>query len=103
MIVESDVNHETGAFATTLPDASRTVAVSCEVAPACADSVPVIAMVFCDAGVPVTVTVLLPDLPPVLAVIVAVPAPTAVTRPFSFTVATAVFELDQVNVRPVIV
>jgi hypothetical protein len=51
----------------------------------------------------VTVTVAEPLLPPLLAVMVAVPAATAVTRPLDDTVAIAVLELAQVNVTPLIV
>src|SRR3954470_21227102 len=49
----------------------------------------------------VTVRVLVADLPSLVAVIVAGPAATPVTRPVAFTVATAVLELDQVTMRPV--
>src|SRR5213593_5203160 len=49
----------------------------------------------------VTVTAAVPLLPSLVAVIVAEPAATPVTRPLPFTVATAASELDQVTVRPV--
>src|SRR5262249_19336045 len=42
-----------------------------------------------------------PDFPSLVAVIDAVPAPTAVTNPLPFTVATAAFELAHVIPRPV--
>jgi hypothetical protein len=48
------------------------------------------------------VTLEVPDLPEQVAVIVAVPAATAVTTPLEFTVALAVLLLDQVMVCPVI-
>src|SRR6185312_11618831 len=49
----------------------------------------------------VTVMVALPVLPSLVAVIADVPADTAVTRPLTLTVATAVFVLLQVTTRPV--
>ena len=42
-----------------------------------------------------------PDWPSLVAVTLALPAPAAVTNPVPFTVATAVFALVQVMVRPV--
>jgi hypothetical protein len=48
----------------------------------------------------VTVTSVVPDMPSLVAVIVAVPAASAVTRPLALTVATPLLELDQVIVRP---
>src|SRR5215208_6655567 len=47
-----------------------------------------------------TVTAALPLCPSLVAVIVAEPAVTAVTRPLAFTVATDVLVLDQVTARP---
>jgi hypothetical protein len=49
----------------------------------------------------VTVTVAVPDLPSLVAVILALPAPTAETTPVPFTVATAVLPLAHVTERPV--
>src|SRR5262245_7474339 len=51
-------------------------------------------------GTMMTVTALVPLLPSLVAVIVAEPAPTAVTRPLAETVATPVALLDQVTTRP---
>jgi hypothetical protein len=53
-------------------------------------------------GAAFTVTVDVPDLPPVLAVIVADPAATPVTTPADVTVATLGLPLDQVIVWPLI-
>ena len=52
-------------------------------------------------GINVTVTEAVPDLPSLVAVIVAVPAPTAVTVPVDDTVATALLLVVQTTVRPV--
>src|SRR2546429_1248119 len=52
-------------------------------------------------GAPVTVTADVPLCPSLVAVIVAEPATTQLTRPLEFTVATDVLLLDQVIVRPV--
>jgi hypothetical protein len=49
----------------------------------------------------VTVIIAVPDLPSLVAVIVASPSATAVTSPEDETVAAAVFDDDQVTVRPV--
>ncbi len=49
-----------------------------------------------------TVTVAVPDTPPAIAVIVAVPLPAAVTRPAALTVATAALLLAQVTEAPAI-
>src|SRR2546428_11148487 len=51
-------------------------------------------------GAGVTVTVAVPFLPSLVAVIVAVPAATPVTSPLPFTVATAGLSLAHVTVRP---
>src|SRR5690349_7570128 len=48
----------------------------------------------------VTVTLALPLVPSLVAVIVVAPAATPVTRPFPFTAATALLPLDQLIVRP---
>src|SRR6266571_4926413 len=53
------------------------------------------------AGGAVTVIAAVPLLPSLVAVIVAAPALTPVTRPLADTVATAVLPLDQLTVRPV--
>jgi hypothetical protein len=81
------------------PDASFSVAVNCCVPPACSDA---------DAGDSVTVatgacTVMLdvPVFPSLVAVMVAVPAATAVTRPELDVVATLLLLVDHVTVRPV--
>src|SRR6266852_1910592 len=50
-------------------------------------------------GTGVTVIVAVPLCPSLVAVIVAVPAPTAVTRPLAFTVATAALLLTHVTKR----
>src|SRR3989442_1240523 len=52
------------------------------------------------AGGTVTVIAAVPLCPSLVAVIVATPAATAVTRPLPFTVAAAVLLLAQVTVRP---
>jgi hypothetical protein len=52
-------------------------------------------------GINVTVTEAVPDLPSLVAVIVAVPPPTAVTVPVDDTVATALLLVVQTMVRPV--
>ena len=54
------------------------------------------------AGAGVTVTVAVPDFPSLVAVIVAVPDVTPVTRPELETVATATLLLDHVTTRPVV-
>src|SRR5437764_8703311 len=82
-----------------LPFASLGVAVSCTVSPT--------ATLAGDGdtgteatGAAVTVTYDVPLCPSLVAVIVAVPAPTPVTSPLPFTRATAVLLLDQVTTRP---
>src|ERR687888_1744553 len=52
-------------------------------------------------GTSATVTLAVPFLPSLVAVIVAVPAATPVTSPLELTVATEMLLLDQVTVRPV--
>jgi len=52
-------------------------------------------------GFAATVRLAEPVLPSLVAVMVEEPTATAVTTPFEATVATAVFELDQVTLRPV--
>src|SRR5438094_4656911 len=82
-----------------LPFASLGVAVSCTVSPTATlagDGVTVTEA----TGASVTVTSDVPLCPSLVAVIVAVPAPTPVTSPLPFTRATAVLLLDQVTTRP---
>src|SRR5438874_9088937 len=82
-----------------LPFASLGVAVSCTVNPTATlagDGVTVTEA----TGASVTVTSDVPLCPSLVAVIVAVPAPTPVTSPLPFTRATAVLLLDQVTTRP---
>jgi hypothetical protein len=52
-------------------------------------------------GTSVTVMAVVPDLPSLVAVIVAVPTPAAVTSPFASTLAAAALSEDHVIVRPV--
>src|SRR5437763_1191545 len=81
------------------PFASLGVAVSCTVSPTATlagDGVTVTEA----SGASVTVTSDVPLCPSLVAVIVAVPAPTPVTSPLPFTRATAVLLLDQVTTRP---
>src|SRR5437660_3562280 len=81
-----------------LPFASLGVAVSCTVSPTATlagDGVTVTEA----TGASVTVTSDVPLCPSLVAVIVAVPAPTPVTSPLPFTRATAVLLLDQVTTR----
>src|SRR5437660_12460848 len=82
-----------------MPLASFGVAVSCSVCPTCTlagDGVTVTEA----TGASVTVTSDVPLCPSLVAVMVAVPAPTPVTSPLPFTRATAVLLLDQVTTRP---
>ena len=83
----------------TLLDASRVTAVACDVAPTATD-VGASDTLTLATGAAVTVSTALPICPSLVAVIVAVPTASVVTRPPLFTVATAVFELLQVTVRP---
>src|SRR5262245_51192960 len=86
---------------TTALAASRAVAVAWSVLPATAVVLGAVTVTVATTGVTaVTVTDSAPDWPPPLAVIVAEPAPTAVTRPLASTVATAVFDDVHVNVTP---
>src|SRR5690349_21241278 len=81
------------------PAASRAVAMACVVWPTA--TVAEASVTRTDATTAcVTVTVALPCTPSLVAVIVAVPAPTAVTRPSDETVATCAFDDVQPNVRP---
>jgi hypothetical protein len=84
----------------TFPLASFNTAVACVVCPAVTLVVPNDTVT--DAtGATVTVTIACPVTPSLVATIFAVPAPTAVTSPELLTLATAVFELVHVIVRPV--
>jgi hypothetical protein len=83
----------------TLPAASFVVAVSCALVPM-RSSLVAGATVTVATGTAVTVIALVPLVPSLVAVIVAEPAPTAVTRPLAETVATAAALLDQVTTRP---
>src|SRR6266851_4330886 len=81
------------------PAVSFGVAVSCNVAPT--RTLAIAGLTVTDAtGTLVTVTVAVPDLPSLVAVIVADPAATPVTNPLALTVATAGALLDQVTTRP---
>src|SRR5438094_210264 len=82
-----------------LPLASFGVAVSCTVWPLCSDAVP--GLTVTDAtGTVLTVIVVVPLCPSLVAVIVAAPAVTPVTTPLPLTVATAVLLLAQLTARP---
>src|SRR5436309_2540846 len=83
----------------TLPAASFRVVVSCTVAPT--STTAVAGLTVTDAtGTIATVTLAVPLFPSLVAVIVAAPAATPVTRPAADTVAIAVFELVQPTPRP---
>src|SRR5688572_19936962 len=92
--------HVTGRPVSALPWASRGVAVICCVAP-------VVRLTVAGAtstvatGTTVTVTVAVPVFPSLVAVIVAVPGPAAVTTPVDDTVATAALLVDHATARPV--
>jgi len=82
-----------------LPPASFAVAVSCTVCPTCA--LAVAGLTVTDAtGTRVTVIAAPPACPSLVAVIVALPVATLLTRPLPFTVATAAFVVAHVTVRP---
>src|SRR5213080_1316178 len=82
-----------------LPLASFEVAASCTVWPTCTDAVP--GLTVTDAtGTVLTVIVVVPLCPSLVAVIVAAPAVTPVTTPLPLTVATAVLLLPQLTGRP---
>src|SRR6266568_4036511 len=81
-----------------LPLASSGVAVSCCVPPT--RIVALVGLKLTDATGTMTVIAALPLLPSLVAVMVAVPAASAVTSPLPFTVATPGASLDQVIVRP---
>ena len=82
------------------PFASFGVAVNCTVWPTTTPAVAGVMSTVATGGT-VTVTVAVPLLPSLVAVIVTVPAATPLTSPVHETVATAVFELAHVTVRPV--
>src|SRR5690348_4774583 len=93
------VLHVTARPLSGFPAESCGVAVSCTVLPAATLAVagvtPTVA-----TGTSVTVTMAVPLLPPLVAEIVALPAPTPVTRPTALTLATPLLLLVQVTVRP---
>src|SRR6266576_2798309 len=94
------LDHVTTRPVSVLPAASLVAALSCAVVPT--RSVLVAgATVTVATGTAVTVIALVPLLPSLVAVIVADPAETAVTRPLAETVATAGALLDHVTTRPV--
>ena len=99
-IVVSLLDHVTARPDKTLPLASLRVAVSCAVCPT--DTVADDGVTVTEAtGAVVTVTAAVPLFPSLVAVIVAEPAATPLTRPVLLTVAAAVLLLDQVTVLPV--
>src|SRR6266581_2053378 len=81
-----------------LPLASSGVAVSCSVPPT--RIVALVGLKLTDATGTMTVIAALPLLPSLAAVMLAVPAASAVTSPLPFTVATPGASVDQVVVRP---
>jgi hypothetical protein len=83
-----------------LPAASRRVTLSASVWPI---EMPAVAgaTVTVATGARVTVKLAVPVFPSLVAVMVAVPAPVAVTRPLELTVARALLELDHETARPV--
>jgi hypothetical protein len=89
----------------TLPVPSRRVAVACVPCPIIKIGDARVTVIVATgagggAGVAVTLTVAEPEIPSLSTVIVVEPAATAETMPDGDTVATAVFELDQLTVRP---
>jgi hypothetical protein len=84
----------------TSPSASRVTAVACVVRPTRSDG-GVIETPTLATGTFETVTVALPERPSTVAVMMAVPGPTAVTTPDAETVATELTDEVQVTVRPV--
>jgi hypothetical protein len=82
-----------------LPPASFGVAVSCVVCPIC--TLAVAGLTVTEAtGTVVTVIADPPACPSLVAVIVALPVATLLTRPLPFTVATAAFVVAHVTIRP---
>jgi hypothetical protein len=95
-----ELDHVTVRPVSTLLFASRVVAVSCTVRPTV--TLGVAGATVTDAtGTGVTVTLAVPLLPSLVAVIVAEPTATPVTTPLDETVAIPVLELDHVTARPV--
>src|SRR5882762_745484 len=93
------VAHVTARPLSAVPPASRGVAVSCPVWPT--GTLDAAGLTATDAtGTFVTVTVAEPFFPSLVAVMVAVPATTPVTRPLPLTVATAVLLVAHVTARP---
>src|SRR6185312_15951946 len=90
----------TGAPEITLPDPSFTVAVRVVLSPTVRVGAPGDTATLAAAGGCTTI-VAVPDWPSLLAVMVAEPGATPVTRPFASTLATLGMLLDQVIVRPV--
>ena len=91
--------HVTARPVSTLFDASRVTAVACVVLPAVTDGDASDTLTVA-TGTDATVITAPPLCPSLVAVIVAVPTASDVTRPLAFTVATAVFELLHVIARP---
>lgn len=85
-----------------MPLASRVTALACVVAPATSEFAPSVTLTVATGagGGAVTVSATDPVLPSLVAMMFAVPTPTAVTAPLAVTVATFVLEVDQVTVRP---
>jgi hypothetical protein len=92
--------HETARAVSSLPFASSVVAVACEV-PTAVIELGARDTVTDATGASVTVIDDVPTFPSLVAVIVVLPAPIAVTRPFASTVAAAVLVEPQTIVRPV--
>src|SRR3989449_1690072 len=91
--------HVTVRPASGVPLASSGVAVSCTVNPACTEGAG--GLTITDAtGTKITVTAAVPLCPSLVAVMVAEPAATPVTRPLPLTVATAGLPLAHVTTRP---
>jgi hypothetical protein len=94
------LDHVTTRPASGFPFASFGVAVNCSVCPTL--TLPVVGLTVTDAtGTTVTVIDDPPACPSLVAVIVAGPAATPLTRPLPFTVATAELDVAHVTVRPV--
>jgi hypothetical protein len=96
----SEVDHVTGTFAITAPEASLAVATSLVVVPASSVLAPVIVTVATVGVGAETVTASDPVFPSTLAVIDALPAVLPVTVPSEETDATASFAVDQEKVFP---
>jgi hypothetical protein len=94
------VDHTIGRAVSTLPAASRSVAVNCPVCPAFRFNVAG-ATVTVATGAWLTLIAADPVCPSLVAVIVAVPVPCAVTNPLPFTVTTLLALVDHTIVRPV--